>query len=86
MRVLAILLTFLGALAATPLVSGAEPCAGDGHGKLLIHGGGQSSQDYTVRGMDLCGGSKAHVVLVPYAGVPSMQRTARRGSTGLAIL
>lgn len=50
-------------------VAAAQPCPGAGHGKLLIHGGGKSSEDYTRRGLELCGGQKTRVVLVPYAGV-----------------
>lgn len=63
----------LFSLLTLPAVAGSvaatQPCPGAGHGKLLIHGGGKSSEDYTRRGLDLCGGLKARVVLVPYAGV-----------------
>lgn len=69
MRFLVVAVSFIGCILLALPVAAAAPCPGAGHGKLLIHGGGKSSQDYTRRGLDLCGGSQAHVVLVPYAAV-----------------
>jgi cyanophycinase len=64
-------------------VGSAEPCPGAGHGRLLIHGGGKSSDDYTRRGLELCGGVAAHVVLVPYAGVAfDKPETVEEGAPG----
>ena len=69
MRLPAIVLGLAVCVLAAAATSAAPPCPGAGHGKRLIHGGGKSSQDYTRRGLDLCGGSQARVVLVPYAAV-----------------
>ena len=69
MRFLVISLILVACVLLAQPLAAATPCPGAGHGKLLIHGGGKSSQDYTRRGLDLCGGSNARVVLVPYAGV-----------------
>lgn len=69
MRALLLTLSLLSGISINTAVHSAEPCPGAGHGKLLIHGGGKSSSDYTRRGMELCGGPDISVVLVPYAAV-----------------
>ncbi len=69
MRFLVVAVSCIGCILLARPVAADAPCPGAGHSKLLIHGGGKSSQDYTRRGLDLCGGSGARVVLVPYAAV-----------------
>lgn len=51
---------------AVPALS-ATPCNGPGHGKLLVQGGGGAPETYTAKGLALCGGVEAKVVVVEYA-------------------
>src|SRR5262245_15338259 len=69
MRRALLMLSLLAGVTINTAAHSAQPCPGAGHGKLLIHGGGKSSRDYTRSGMELCGGPEIRVVLVPYAAV-----------------
>jgi len=42
------------------------PCPGLGHGKLLVHGGGGAPELLT-KGVNLCGGANARVLIIPHA-------------------
>ena len=67
MRVSLLCLTLAVALStATPALA-AKPCDGPGHGKLLIQGGGGAPEEYTAKGLQLCGGPGSRVVVVAYA-------------------
>ena len=51
---------------ATPAAA-TEPCPGEGHGKLLIHGGGGNPELFVDKALELCGGRKTRILVVPYA-------------------
>src|SRR5579863_8362184 len=66
MRVSSLCLTLAVVLSsATPALAG-KPCDGPGHGKLLIQGGGGAPEEYTTKGLALCGGPVSRVVVVAY--------------------
>lgn len=44
-----------------------QPCAGPGHGKIVVHGGGGEAGTYTSTGLNLCAGPDTRVVLIEHA-------------------
>ncbi len=81
---------------AAPALS-ATPCNGPGHGKLLVQGGGGGDETYTAKGLALCGGTAAKVVVVEYAMGPldfaskddigyATERWVKAGASNVSLL
>ncbi len=95
-RPLLCLVLGLAVPAAAPALA-ALPCPGPGHGKLLVQGGGGGDETYTAKGLELCGGTAARVVVVEYAMGPldfaskddmtyATERWTAAGATNVSVL